>query len=247
MSKKPLSVLLVDDEALARRLLREYLAPHQDICVLSECDNGLAAVEQIAALKPDLVFLDVQMPGLTGIEVLEASGRRSGVIFTTAHDEFALKAFDFHAVDYLLKPFSRQRFDQALDKARASNLRDGGAVNSLVVAEARQAQRLLVPVRGRVEVVAVQDIDYIEAQDDYINIHAGSRALLKTQSLSEVERELDPASFVRIHRSFLLNLSRLKAVERAAKDSVFAVLHQGARLPISRSGMERIRALLPGI
>ncbi len=247
MSTKPLGILLVDDEALARSLLREYLTPQQDIRILGECDNGLTAVEQIAALKPDLIFLDVQMPGLNGLEVLEASGRRGGVIFTTAHDEFALSAFDFHAVDYLLKPFSRQRFDQALDKARASHLRDSGAVNALVAAEARRALRLLVPVRGRVEVVAVEDIDYIEAQDDYINIHAGPRALLKTQSLSEVEGELDPASFVRIHRSFLLNLKRLKAVERAAKDSIFAVLHQGARLPISRSGMERIRALLPGI
>ena len=241
------SALIVDDEVLARRLLREYLAPHRDVTILGECDNGLDAVEQITAAKPDLVFLDVQMPGLNGLEVLQASGRRGGVIFTTAHDEFALQAFDVHAVDYLLKPFSRQRFDEALDKARAARPRAETAVGALVAAATRQAQRLLVPVRGRMEVVAIEDIDYVEAQDDYISIHAGARALLKTQSLGELAQELDPQRFVRIHRSYLLNLARLKAVERAGKDSWCAVLHEGQRLPISRSGMERVRALLPGI
>jgi len=244
---RTLTALLVDDEPLARRLLREYLAPHADIAIVGECDNGLAALEQISALQPDLVFLDVQMPGLTGLEVLEASGRRQGVIFTTAHDEFALRAFDFHAVDYLLKPFSRQRFEEALGKARALNVSSAESLANLLAAQARRMQRLLVPVRGRVEVVAVEDVDYVEAQDDYISIHAGPRALLKTQGLSDLERELDPENFVRIHRSFLLNIRRLKAIERAGKDSVLAVLHQGARLPISRSGMERIRALLPNL
>lgn len=246
-SPPPITALIVDDEALARRLLREYLAPHSEIGVIAECDNGLDALEQIATRKPNLVFLDVQMPGLNGLEVLEASGRRAGVIFTTAHDEFALKAFDFHAVDYLLKPFSRQRFEDALAKARLTIPGATAPLGDLVADQTRRMQRLLVPVRGRVEIVPVEDIDYVEAQDDYVSIHAGVRALLKTQTLSELEKELDPRCFLRIHRSYLLNLARLKAVERASKDSFNARLLDGRSLPISRSGLERIRERLPEI
>ncbi|MBI3149172.1 MAG: response regulator transcription factor [Betaproteobacteria bacterium] len=244
MAQKPAGVLIVDDEFLARRIVREFLAPHADLIILGECENGLEALERISALAPDLVFLDVQMPGINGIEVLEASGRRGGVIFTTAHDEFALRAFDFHAVDYLLKPFSRERFDAALDRARQARASAQASLGRLVAAETERLHRLLVPVRGRVEVVPVEQIDYIEAQDDYIAIHTQGRALLKNQSLADLEAQLDPQGFLRIHRSYLVNIARLKAVERTGKDTLVACLSDGTRLPISRRGHERIRAVL---
>jgi two-component system LytT family response regulator len=246
-TERSLSLLLVDDEALARGLLREYLAGREDFRIVGECANGLEAVEAIGRETPDLVLLDVQMPGLTGIEVLEATGRRGGVIFTTAYDEYALKAFDFQAIDYLLKPFTRERFFAALERARASLGAPSAALSQLVAADTARAERLLVPMRGRMEVVKVDEIDYVEAEDDYINIHAGGRTLMKTQSLSELAAELDSARFARIHRSYLLNLARLTSLERPSKDSVLACLADGTRLPVSRKGVERLRELLPDL
>jgi two-component system LytT family response regulator len=239
-----LRALLADDEELARQLLREYLRPHADIEIVGECDNGLDAARDIAALAPDLLFLDINMPRLSGLEVLELSGRRHGVIFTTAYDEYALKAFDLHAVDYLLKPFSRARFDQALSKARTLLGRADAALDALVADQAGWLERVLIRDRENIHVVAAAQIDYIEAQDDYIAIHAAGRTYLKTQRLAEIETRLDPGRFVRVHRSYLINLERLQSIERHGKDGHVARLADGARVPISRAGYERIRAVM---
>lgn len=242
---KPLSVLIVDDEPLARRLLREYLGHHADVEIIGECAHGLAAVEAIGRLDPDLVLLDVQMPGLDGIEVLEASGRRHGVIFTTAYDHYAVRAFELRAIDYLLKPFPQARFDEALARARTQLRRDDPALAQLVGERQQALQRILVPDRQQVRVVAVADIDYVEAQDDYVAIHSGGRSLLKTQPLSELEAQLGPR-FLRVHRSWLINLDRLQGLAREGRSGHVALMRDGRRVPVSRSGHERLRAALDG-
>lgn len=248
---KRLQVLIVDDEELARRLSLEYLRAHPDLDVIGECETGLEAVDAINRLNPDLVLLDIQMPQLSGLEVLELTGRRSGVIFTTAYDQYALKAFDLHAVDYLLKPYSQQRFDEALSKARKLLMQESSptssatqALETLLAQQSEKLQRLLIRDRGQVHVVPLESIDYVEAQDDYILLHAAGKSYMKTQSLSELEGQLDASKFVRVHRSFLVQISAVQSIEKTSKDSQVAILKSGAQVPVSRAGNERIRALL---
>ncbi len=239
-----LRALIIDDEDLARRLTQEYLRSHPDIEVIGECENGLEAVDAISSSQPDLIFLDIQMPKLNCFEVLEATGRKEGVIFTTAYDQYALKAFDQHAIDYLLKPYSQQRFDEALTKARKLLGQNGNAVQDLVTQTNAKPERLVVRDRGQTHIIPIEKIDYIEAQDDYVQIYFNGKSLLKTQSLSDLEKQLNPEHFVRIHRSTIIRLQALKCIERASKDSYQAVMHVGVNLPISRSGYDRIKGML---
>jgi two-component system LytT family response regulator len=250
----PLRALVVDDEELARRLIREYLQGHADIEIVGECENGLDAVKQIGALVPDLVFLDIQMPRLTGLEVLELTGRRSGVIFTTAYDEHAIKAFELHAVDYLLKPFSKARFDDALARARTLHAPENGtpesgsklapALDALVARRTAPLERILIRDREQVHVIAVEHVECIEAQGDYLAIHVDGKCHLKPQRISEIEEQLDPARFLRVHRSFIISLAHLQAIERPGPDRHAARLRSGKRVPISRSGYEKLRTLV---
>ncbi|MBK6592397.1 MAG: response regulator [Burkholderiales bacterium] len=236
--------LIVDDEALARGLVREYLQTHDDIEIVAECDNGFDAVKTITELRPDLIFLDIQMPRLSGLEVLELTQRDHGVIFTTAYDQHALKAFDLRAVDYLLKPFAQARFDEALVRARTLLGQASTGVRALAAQPVGKLERLLVRERNQVFVLALDTVACVEAQDDYIQIYCPGKTYLKTQSLSDLETRLDPALFVRVHRSWIINLAQLKNIERLAKDSFVAVLHTGQQVPISRAGHERIKALI---
>ena len=212
MTDSSLRVVIVDDEPLARAVVREFIAAHPGVDVVAECANGFEAVKAVSELAPDLVFLDVQMPKLSGFEVLELIGRTVPVIFTTAYDQYALRAFEVHAVDYLLKPFSEQRFAEALSRARE-----------------RLASREGIPV---------------EAQDDYVSFRSEGKSYLKDQTLGATEGLLDPARFVRIHRSYLLNIDRIARVELYAKDSRIAILRDGAKLPVSRAGYARLGKLL---
>jgi len=239
-----IQALIVDDEMLARRLLREYLQTHDDVEIIGECDNGFDAVKAITDLRPDLVFLDIQMPRLTGLEVLELTQRDHGVIFTTAYDQYALKAFDLRAVDYLLKPFAQARFDEALARARTLMGQTSTGLQALAAQPPGKLERLLIRDRNQVHVLALDTVACVEAQDDYICIHSQGKSYLKTQSLSELEARLDPALFVRVHRSWIINLGHLKNIERLAKDSFVAVLHSGQQIPISRAGHERVKALI---
>ena len=236
--------LIVDDEALARGLVREYLQTHDDIEIVAECDNGFDAVKTITDLRPDLIFLDIQMPRLSGLEVLELTQRDHGVIFTTAYDQHALKAFDLRAVDYLLKPFAQARFDEALVRARTLLGQASTGLQALAAQPVGKLERLLVRERNQVFVLALGTVACIEAQDDYIQIYCPGKTYLKTQSLSDLETRLDPSLFVRVHRSWIINLAQLKNIERLAKDSFVAVLHTGQQVPISRAGHERIKALI---
>ena len=238
-------VLIVDDEALARCVLREYLGRHADVEILGECANGFEAVKAIAEEAPDLVFLDIQMPRLNGFEVVELVGAKTRFVFVTAYDQYALRAFEVHALDYLLKPFSQERLDDALNQVRE---RLGHELASLepLVEETRRLplQRLLIRDRGQVHVVPVEKIDYIEAQGDYVGIQADGRQYLKNQRLSELETQLDSARFLRLHRSFIVNVERISRIEQYAKDSHAAILQDGKRIPFSRSAYQRLGALL---
>ena len=245
-----LRIAIVDDEAPARALLREYLQQEAGVEIVAECANGFDAVKAVAELKPNLLLLDVQMPKLDGFEVLELVGGETAVVFTTAYDEYALRAFDVHAVDYLLKPFSLERLRQALARARRrlSQPRPAPAAPGELSGAARPAGTWLARIAIRdgtnVTVVPVDRVDYIEAQDDYIGVHVGDRVYLKQETLSTIEQQLDPRRFIRIHRSYVLNLDRLARLERPAKDRREAVLRDGTRLPVSESGYLRLQQLL---
>jgi len=243
----PLRIVIVDDEVPARMALRALLADEADAIVVGECENGFEAVRTITDLQPDVVLLDVQMPKLDGFDVLELVGAEVPVVFVTAHDEFALKAFEVHAVDYLLKPVSPERLATALTRVRE---RAGGArpTGAALRASARPPgaflERVVIRDGAQVHVVAVGKIDYVEAQDDYVAFRTGGKSLLKEQTMADVEASLDPRRFVRIHRPYLLNVDRLVRVEPYAKDSRIAILGDGTKLPVSRSGYQRLQQLL---
>jgi two-component system, LytTR family, response regulator len=246
-----LRVVIVDDEPLARAVVREYLGAHPDVEIVAECGNGFDAVKAVTDLSPGLLFLDVQMPKLNGFEVLELVGREVPVVFVTAYDDYALRAFEVHAVDYLLKPFSDVRFAEALTRARerlqARGARPEVDVDALL-SDARPRQtpveRVLIRNGAQVHVLPVDTIDYVEAQDDYVAFKSGGKEYLKDQTMGAVEASLDPSRFVRIHRSYLLNLDRIARVELYAKDSRVVILRDGTKLPVSRSGYARLSKLL---
>jgi two-component system LytT family response regulator len=241
-------VAIVDDEELARRLIREYLADHDDVEIVAECANGFEAVKAVTELEPDLLLLDIQMPRLDGFEVIDLVGREVSVIFVTAYDEYALRAFEVHAVDYLLKPFSPERLSEALERARARLHTDPPSHLAELRAAARPPgvylQRVAIRDGANVHVIPASKIDYVEAQDDYISFRSEGKNLLKQQTLADIESALDPAQFVRIHRSYVLNIDRLARLELYAKDSHAAILRDGTRLPVSRSGYARLNAAL---
>lgn len=246
MPSRRLKAIIVDDEQLARQLVREFLSHHPGIEVAAECSNGFEAVKAVAEMQPDIMFLDIQMPKLSGFEVLELIDRTVTVIFTTAYDEYALKAFDVHAADYLLKPFSRERFDEALEQAR-KRLPDPTRLDALaehVAGQTRPLERLLVRDGAKVHVIPVERIDYLEAQDDYVSIRTEGKSILKQARLSALEEQLDGKKFVRIHRSYILNIERLSKIEPYAKDSRVAILTDGTRLHVSRAGYAKLKHLL---
>ena len=239
--------VIVDDEPLARCVLRELLAPHADVEIVAECANGFEAVKAVNDLKPDLLMLDVQMPKLDGFEVLDLIEGDTTVIVVTAYDQYAIRAFEVHAVDYLLKPFSAERLTDALDLARqriASRARLPEKFSSEARGQHAPLERILIRDRADVHVVPVDKVDWIESQDDYVSIRSGGKTYLKEQTLAELESLLDATAFVRIHRRYVLNLSRLKKIELGAKESRIAILTDGSQLPISRAGYARLRDLL---
>lgn len=244
-----IGAVIVDDEELARGVIREMLAPHGEVRVLAECANGFEAVKAVSELRPDLLFLDIQMPKLNGFEVLELIDPSVAVVFVTAYDQYAIQAFDAHAVDYLLKPFSSARFETALARAKE---RIQARVPAPAPAELGRAargaatflERVVVKDGTRVHVIAVEKLDYAEAQDDYVELHSERKSYLKQQTIASLEGCLDPARFVRIHRSVIVNLERVAKIEAYTKDTRVAVLQDGTQLPVSRAGYARLKALL---
>ena len=245
-SERRIGALIVDDEELARQVLRELLQTHPEVQILAECANGFEAVKAIAEHKPALMFLDVQMPKLSGFDVLELTEQDVAVIFVTAYDQYAMKAFEVHAVDYLLKPIGRGRFEAALERAK-KRIGERMPVQELVSA-ARPSQqyleRLVVRDGPRVTLIPAAKLDYVEAQDDYVALATQGAKHLKQQTIASVEAGLDPARFVRIHRSYIVNFERVVRIEPYGKDSRLAILADGTRLPVSRTGYARLRSLM---
>jgi two-component system LytT family response regulator len=238
--------VIVDDEPPAREILREFLGAHEDVEIVAECANGFEAVKAIGERDPDLVLLDIQMPKLDGFEVLSLLDKSPIVVFVTAYDEYALRAFEVHALDYLLKPVSESRLSEVIARVRDQMSR--GRTPASRIAESLRAkplQRIVVKSEdGSIQVIPVSRVDYIEAADDAILIVSGGTKLRKQQPIGDLANELDGDRFVRIHRSYLLNIDRLEKLELYAKDSRVAILRDGSRLPVSRSGYARLRELL---
>ncbi len=239
-------VVLIDDEPLARNILREYLKHHADVEIVGECGDGFEGVKSIAQHKPDLIFLDVQMPKITGFEMLELLDSPPEVIFTTAFDEYAMQAFERHAVDYLLKPFSQDRFDKALAKwrSRADHGAKPAADLMASVTPPEERQRIVVKKGSNLVILPVGAVYYIEAYDDYVKVHTKEGFYLKKKTMAHYEKVLDSAQFVRVHRSFLINLQELTRIEPLSKDSHVAMLKSGVRIPLSESGYSKLRQAL---
>jgi two-component system LytT family response regulator len=248
-----MKALIIDDEDLARAVVREHLVAHPEVEVAAECANGFEALKAAAQHQPDLIFLDIQMPKLDGFEVLElleAEGRRPAVVFVTAYDQHALRAFEAQAVDYLLKPFSKERFEAALAKARALQAAPAAPPPARELAAAvrqgRPLERIVVKDGPKVTVIHLDRLDWVQAQDDYVLLRTEGRNLLKQQTLAALETQFDATRFIRIHRSYILNLDRLVRVEQDSKEHREAVLRDGTRLPVSRAGYQRLRELWEG-
>jgi two-component system, LytTR family, response regulator len=242
-----LRAVIVDDEDLARQVIRELLGEHSEIEIIAECANGFEAVKAVTELKPDLLFLDIQMPKLDGFEVLELIGTDMAIVFATAYDQHALRAFEVHAVDYLLKPFGAERFEQALGRAKqriGGKLPPAAELKASTRAAGEYAERVVVRDGTRVHIIPVAKLDYAEAQDDYVALASEGKRHLKQQTISSMESSLDPDRFLRIHRSYLVNLERVAKIEPFGKDTHLAILSDGTRLPVSRSGYGRLRAVL---
>jgi two-component system LytT family response regulator len=246
-SQSFIRTIIVDDEEPARLVLREFLSAHEEVKIIAECANGFDAVKAITESKPDLVILDIQMPKLNGFEVLELVEQPPSIIFATAYNQFAVKAFEVHAVDYLLKPFSKERLSEALEHAKGHVKKKSILLQELASAAGMKTsplERILVKDGSKVYVIPVDKIDYIEAQDDYIAIKSDGKTHLKQERMAAIEKELDISKFVRVHRSFILNLERIARIELYAKDSRMAILKDGTKLLISRAGYDKLKGLL---
>lgn len=246
-----LRAVIADDEDLARRVLREYLSADNDIEIVAECSNGFEAVKAVNEVRPDVVFLDVQMPKLDGFEVLELIDGSPAVVFVTAFDQYAMRAFDAAAVDYLLKPFGVERLRASLDRVRNRVRESLPAAEPLELKQAARRpgeylERIVVKDGPRVHVIPAGRLDYAEAQDDYVKLRSGGKEWLKQQTISSLEAALDPRRFLRVHRSFLVNVERIARLEPNTKDTWIAVLTDGSQTPVSRAGYLRFRELVGG-
>jgi two-component system LytT family response regulator len=241
-------VLIVDDEPPARAVLREMLGRIPGVTVVGEAGDGLEAVKAAAELRPDAVFLDIQMPRLDGFEVMELLDPAIAVVFVTAYDEYAVRAFEVRAVDYVLKPFREERLAQALARARDVSRKKEPLAPAALAAAARApgqyVSRVVVRDGPHIRVIPVDKLDFAEAQDDSVSLKTEGKKYRKLQTLASLAASLDPARFLRVHRSYVVNLERLQRVELYAKNSHVAVLSDGARVPVSREGHARLREIL---
>lgn len=241
-----INVVIIDDEPLARSIVTEYLKTETGYTVVSSCADGFEGIKSIQQYKPELIFLDIQMPRLNGFEMLELVDKMPVVIFTTAFDEYAIKAFEQHAIDYLLKPFSKERFLSALSKSSqrldysAESASNNNFTSSMTLLPSRH-DRVVVKTGTKIQVIPIADIHYFEADDDYVSIHTAKDSYLKNRTLNYFEKLLDPDQFLRVHRSYLLKVQEITRIDPYLKDSYLAVLRSGAQIPVSRSGYSRLK------
>lgn len=239
--------IIIEDEAPAREIIKHYLKDLDSVEVIAECADGFTGLKTISSMKPDLVILDIQMPRLTGIELLEVLTEKPEVIFTTAYDQFAIKAFELNATDYLLKPFPKRRFLNAVEKA-INKIRSGMGnkepLNQLLAIKPEPASpvnRIVVRKGNAIDIIPVEQVRYVESQDDYVMIYHSKGKALKQQTMKYYEENLPKAEFVRIHRSYIVNISEIKKIEPYGKDNHVAVLSSGDKLPVSRTGYKQLR------
>ncbi|MBN8577405.1 MAG: LytTR family transcriptional regulator DNA-binding domain-containing protein [Cyclobacteriaceae bacterium] len=241
-----IKAILIDDEPLSREILKNYLARFSQIVVAAECNDGFEGVKAIQQYQPDLVFLDIQMPKINGFEMLELVAPLPAVIFITAFDEFALKAFEANAIDYLLKPVSEARFAKAVQKFLDKSLQPVAATTRLLDTMSAHAQnnRIVVKTGSRVKIIPVHEIEYLEADDDFVKIVTAEGAFLKNKTLAFYEQSLDPQQFVRVHRSYLLRISQIAKIEPYQKETHLAILRNGKQIPISKTGYGKLKVIL---
>jgi two-component system LytT family response regulator len=238
--------ILIDDEPLARDIIKYYLADHPEIEIVAECKDGFDGLKAIAQYEPDLIFLDVQMPKISGFEMLELVERRPNVIFTTAFDEFAIKAFDVNAIDYLLKPIEKERFDQAVKKLISKSQTGNTDTSELLNTPGNpvQSSRVVVKVDRSIKIIPTSEIHYFEADDDQVKISTADGAYFKNKTMSFFEQTLDAAQFIRVHRSYIINLNQVSKIELKEKENYVVLLKSGLWLPVSKSGYMKLKASL---
>ena len=241
-------VIIIDDEPLARSIVKEYLQKHPQLELMQECGDGFEGLKAIQLHQPDLIFLDIQMPKITGFEMLELIDQPPGVIFTTAFDEYAIKAFESHAVDYLLKPFNQERFNKAISKWTEQKASAAEKLTQSVIesASASPSQRHRIVVRNgsKIKIISTADVLYLEAADDYVKIHTQEGYFLKNKTMANFEQSLDSDQFVRSHRSYIVNVQQITRIDPYEKDNHVAILRSGAKVPVSRSGYGKLKEVL---
>lgn len=241
--------IIIDDEPLARSLILEYLKDYPQIVVAEECNNGFEGIKAIREHQPDLIFLDVQMPKITGFEMLELLDHKPDIIFTTAFEEYALQAFETHAVDYLLKPFDQDRFNKAVDKFLKNPSTNPKSVKVEELLEdinikANTSDRVVVKTGNKIKIIPVHDIHCLEADDDYVNIHTSEGEFLKNKTMSFFEKTLNEKEFVRVHRSFIVRLDQITKIEPYEKEAHLVLLKSGKKIPVSKTGYPKLRIAL---
>jgi two-component system LytT family response regulator len=241
--------IIIDDEPLARSIVKEYLASYPQIELVEECNDGFQGVKAIQQHKPDIIFLDIQMPKINGFEMLELIDDSPEIIFTTAFDEYAIRAFEAHAVDYLLKPFSKERFSKAVDKwlNRQVPIEEKSATEALLQSATHspsQSERIVVKTGGRIKIIPLHEIQYLEAADDYVRIFTADGTHLKKKTMSYFEEVLDPKLFVRVHRSYIVNVQLITRIDAYEKENQLAILTTGAKIPVSKNGYGKLKTVL---
>ncbi|GAO41615.1 LytR/AlgR family response regulator transcription factor [Flavihumibacter petaseus] len=241
-------VILIDDEPLASRMVKEYLEPYKDLSVQAICHDGFEGLKAIQQFQPDLIFLDIQMPKINGFEMLELLENPPAVIFTTAFDEYAIRAFEHHALDYLLKPFSQERFDKAVQKFLSRHPQTAAeqtkALLETAAAHPQQFDRVVIRENSNIRIIPIADIHYIEAADDYAKIVTGNGSFLKNRTMAAFEKQLPPETFVRIHRSYIVHVAQITQLHPHEKETYTAILRNGRQLPVSKTGYMRLREVL---
>jgi len=239
-----MKAIIIDDEPLARSIIKEYLQPYTNITLVEECNDGFEGIKAIQQHHPDLIFLDIQMPKINGFEMLELVDNPPLVIFATAFEEYAIKAFDAHAADYLLKPFSKERFDKAIQKALLQKNNTAQAIAATALETAAPSNRIVVKDNGKIKIIPLAQVQYVEAADDYVKIHTAEGNFLKKKTMQYFEEGLPQQEFIRIHRSYIVNAQLITRITPYEKDSHLALLTSGAQLPVSKTGYSKLKEVL---
>jgi two-component system LytT family response regulator len=244
-----IKAVIVEDEKPARDLVKNYLESVPEVEIIGEFDNGFDGLKAINELLPDVIFLDVQMPKLSGFEMLEVLDHKPEVIFTTAYDQYAINAFEQNAVDYLLKPFSKDRFVEAIDKLKEklTKKQEPSSIDRIkqhFADSEEKIHRVVIKKSGRIHVISTEKINFFEAQDDYVMVYTNEGKYLKQQTMKYFEKHLDPEQFVRVHRSYIANVSCIERIEPYEKSNFILILKDGNKVPVSRGGMQLLKESL---